>query len=182
MFLDSVARKHADKVAYRMAGSGATVTYRDLNRRTIQGANLLRSLRVATGECVLVHMDNNVAFLEVALACIRAGCYFVPAATYLKEPELLYIFADCGARVLVTTRKHLNALHTDQLPANIERIFLVDGPLEPFAHWQTAVAGQPDDEGESPAVGAARVYTSGTTGQPKGIRTSLTAISAWWRE
>jgi acyl-CoA synthetase (AMP-forming)/AMP-acid ligase II len=184
MFLDSAARREADKPAYRMAGSGELVTYRELNRRTIQGANLLRALGLSTGDRVAVYMDNNPVFLEVALASIRAGCHIVPAATYLKQPELLYILEDCGAKVLVTSTKYLHTLPPDQLPRNIERVYLADGPKTNFPAWRQEIASQPEEEAQESAVlGAVMVYSSGTTGRPKGIRMALTAAnSALWRE
>src|SRR6185312_8291908 len=102
MFLDTYAKLTPDKKACIMAGTGEAVTYRELSRRTIQAANLYRSMGLLQGDRVVIYMENRIAFLEAALACIRAGLYFVPAGRHLKEQELLYILEDSGAKVLIT--------------------------------------------------------------------------------
>ncbi len=151
-----------DKIAYLMAGSGAALTYRQLDERSNQGANLFRSLGLAPGDCVAILMENCLEFLEICWAAQRAGLYYSPISRFLKQDEVAYIIADSGARVLVSSPALLAGLSDAALPAGL-RVFSI------ASSWPEALAGQPKTPIADEVAGADMLYSSGTTGRPKGV-------------
>ncbi|WP_180490155.1 AMP-binding protein, partial [Escherichia fergusonii] len=72
-----------DKIAYQMARSGEAVTYRELDRRSNQGAQLFRSLGLKKGDHIALLMENNIAFMEICWAAQRSGLYYTAISRYL---------------------------------------------------------------------------------------------------
>jgi len=149
-----------DKIAYLMAGSGATLTYRQLDERSNQGAHLFRSLGLAPGDCVAILMENCLEFLEICWAAQRAGLYYSPISRFLKQDEVAYIIADSGAKVLVASPAMLAGLGA--LPEGLQ-VFSTG------SSWPEALAGQPKTPIADEIAGADMLYSSGTTGRPKGV-------------
>ena len=87
-----------DRAAYIMAGTGETVTYRELDERSNQGAQLFRSLGLNTGDVIAIFMDNHPRFFEIAWAAQRAGLYYACISSKLTAGEVEYIMGDCGAK------------------------------------------------------------------------------------
>lgn len=181
MFLDHLASESPDKPAYIMAGTGIKATYASLNLRTIKGAHLLRSAGLQQGDRVVLYSENNAAFLEVALACIRCGLYFVPAGRHLKEQELMYMLKDSGARMLVVSDLCSRTIALDRLPATIEHVYVTEATDERYPQWERAIESQPESNKDSSVLGTTMFYSSGTTGQPKGVFYPLTekTTRAW---
>jgi acyl-CoA synthetase (AMP-forming)/AMP-acid ligase II len=148
-----------DKIAYMMAGYGVAITYRQLDERSNQGAQLFRALGLAPGDCVAILMENCLEFLEICWAAQRAGLYYSPISRFLKQDEVAYIIADSGAKVLVASPALLAGL--GELPAGL-RVFSTDA-------WAEAIAGQPKTPIGDEIAGADMLYSSGTTGRPKGV-------------
>ncbi len=92
------AQNTPDKIAYRMAGSGESLTYRELDRRSNQGAHLFRSLGLQKGDHIALLMENTLAFMEICWAAQRSGLYYTAISRYLTADEIAYIVRDCGAR------------------------------------------------------------------------------------
>jgi len=101
MFIDHWARETPDSLAIRMAGSGETVSFADLERASNQGARLMRKLGLKRGDVFAIWSGNNPRYLELALTMQRAGLYMCPIAAKLTAPEAAYIVSDSGARVLI---------------------------------------------------------------------------------
>src|ERR1700761_2090660 len=99
------ARTTPDKVAYRMAGTGKAITYRELDELSNQGAQLFRSLGLKAGDHIALMMENRLAFMEICWAAQRAGLYYTAISRYLTQEEIDYIVRDCGARVVITSPK-----------------------------------------------------------------------------
>ncbi|MDB5447342.1 MAG: long-chain fatty-acid-CoA ligase, partial [Phenylobacterium sp.] len=97
------ARTHPDRPAYIMASSGETITYRELEERSNQGAHLFRSLGYRPGDVVAVLMDNNPRFFEVAWTAQRSGLYATYVSSKLSTGEIEYIVEDCGAKALIAS-------------------------------------------------------------------------------
>src|SRR3954463_15501296 len=89
-----------DKLAYVMARSGESVTYRQLEDRSNQGAHLLRSLGLKRGDSIALMMDNNARFFEICFAAQRSGLFYTAMSSRLSVQEAEYILDDCGAQVL----------------------------------------------------------------------------------
>lgn len=153
---DRVAVVHDDR----------SLTYRDLHERATRMAHVLTGLGVSGGDRVAYLGPNEPAFLETLFGTGLVGGIFVPLNTRLAAPELAYILADSGTKVLVhapTHAEHAESLR-DDVPhvldhATYERL-LADAPVDPV------------DETVDQDDVAMIMYTSGTTGRPKGAALS----------
>ncbi|MFD2579981.1 AMP-binding protein [Novosphingobium colocasiae] len=96
-----------------MAGSGETITYAELEARANQGAHLLRSLGLKRGDGIALMLENTPRFFEIVWAAQRAGLYYSCLSTRLAVPEIAFILADSGSRVLVASMPVPDDLPTD---------------------------------------------------------------------
>jgi len=159
-----------DKPALIVAGSGHTVTYAQLESASNRGAQLLRRLGLRPGDHIAVMMENHPLFFEVYWSAQRAGLYFTPVSTHLTAEEAAYIVNDCGASVLVASPYVEQA--ASQLPALCPQVkhFLSTGPLPGYRVWSEDTAPMPDTRIADEVGGHNMMYSSGTTGRPKGIK------------
>lgn len=168
------AQTHPGKIAYRMAASGDTITYRDLDGRSNQGAHLFRSLGLKKGDHIALLMENTLAFMEICWAAQRSGLYYTAISRYLTADEIAYIVKDCGAKVVITTPKCVDSIASLLGSASGATHFFITGAVPGgFKSWDDALAGQPTTPISDEAAGYDMLYSSGTTGRPKGIKRPL---------
>ena len=99
------AQTTPDKPALIMAASGETLTYRQLDALSNQGAQLFRKLGLRTGDCIAIFMENNLLYLPICWAAQRAGLYFTCISSRLTAGEVEYIVKDSGAKILIASRR-----------------------------------------------------------------------------
>jgi long-chain acyl-CoA synthetase len=169
------AAAHPDTPALVMAGSGATVTYRELDDRSNQLAQLLHARGLGFRDHIAIFMENNERYLEVAWAAQRSGLYFTPINYHFNADEVAYILEDCDARAIVTSVALADVASdlVTRLPAAVETRLVVGGTLDGYEPYEETVAGYPAEPLEEELEGHAMMYSSGTTGRPKGIRYQL---------
>ena len=167
------AQAQADKPAYIMAGSGETVTYAQLDARSNQGAHLFRSLGLKRGDVIALMMENNARYFEIAWAAQRAGLYFVCVSTKLTAAEARYILEDCGAKVFITSPAMGPVI--DELASALPGLVLyaVGGAHGAYADFESARAKMPTTPIADQSQGSDMLYSSGTTGRPKGVKPAL---------
>ena len=168
------AKTHPDRAAYIMAGTGETVTYKQLDDRSNQGAQLFRSLGLATGDVIAILMDNSPRFFEIAWAAQRSGLYYACISSKLTSGEIDYIMQDCAAKLLVTSAGVGPVI--DELPALLPgvRLYMVGGAHAPYESFEAARDKMPATPVADETAGRDMLYSSGTTGRPKGIKPPLT--------
>ena len=165
------ARATPDKIAYQMAGTGKAITYRELDELSNQGAHLFRSLGLKAGDHIALLMENRLAFMEICWAAQRSGLYYTAISRYLKQDEIDYIIADCGAKVVITTPKCADQIKTLIKGAPGEPVFyMMDEPQAGFRSYDKEAAAQPTTPIADEVAGYDMLYSSGTTGRPKGIK------------
>ena len=164
------ARVTPDKIAYRMAGSGAALTFAELDARSNRGAQALRSLGVGPGDHIAILMENCLAFLEICWAAQRCGVIFTPISRYLTAEETAYIVGDCGAKVFLTSQAYAatGAELRSVIGADV-RCLMAGGAAAGFEDWDALVASMPAAPVADECAGVSMLYSSGTTGHPKGI-------------
>ncbi len=165
------AASNPDKAAYIMANSGQVVSYRELNEGSNRGAHLFRSLGLKLGDSIAIYMENNAAYLQICWAAHRAGLYYTCISSYLTAEEVAFIVGDCGARVFVTSRAKADvAAELAALMPGVETRLMVGEAMPGFQSYEEAVAEQPPSPIADEYEGADMLYSSGTTGRPKGIK------------
>ncbi len=167
------AKQTPDKTAYKLLPSGETVTFAELEKRSNQCAHLLRECGLRRGDVIAILLENHPRYFEVALAAERAGVYFTGISTHLSAKEAGYIVGDSDAHILFTSRKMLStALEISaQNPDLI--VFVVDGPGEGARDYLAERHANPETPISDESMGAPMLYSSGTTGRPKGVKFDL---------
>ena len=176
MYPGSIAANHPDQPAIVMAGSGETITYAELDAEANRVSQLLRSLGLQPGDHVAFCLENHVRLLPLAWGAIYAGLYFTPLSSRLTTEEMAYILDDCGARVFVTsTYKRDQAVELVDRAPGVEARYMMDGVVDGYAPYEDALAAQPAAPlDEERTEGRDMLYSSGTTGRPKGVMSPLT--------
>ena len=164
------AQNHPGKPAYIMAGSGETVTYGELDARSNQGAHLFRKLGIQTGDAIALFMDNSPRYYEVLWAAQRSGIRFTCISSKLTASEVEYIVKDSGAKALIVSKGVVDvALRVAPLVPGVG-LFMVEDASGPFRSFEDARAAMPTTPIADQSVGGAMLYSSGTTGRPKGVK------------
>lgn len=168
------SREIPDKAAYVMASSGETVSYAQLDERSNRCARLLRERGLGPGSSIAILLENHPRFFDACWAAQRSGLYYTPIAKHLLAEEIEYIANDCGAEVLITSYalRETAAELADRLPHVRER-FMIDGTIPGFASYEDAVGTQSPEPLDEELEGQDMLYSSGTTGRPKGIKNPL---------
>ncbi|HZC15676.1 MAG TPA: acyl-CoA synthetase [Caulobacteraceae bacterium] len=162
-----------DKPAYIMAGTGETVSFRQLDERANQGAQLLRSLGLKRGDGMAVFMDNSPRYFEVLWAAERTGVYCTCISSKLTAAETEYIIRDGGCRVLIASKSVEDvALALNALVPDVKR-FMCDGTADGYESFEAARDAFPAEPIADPSPGGIMLYSSGTTGRPKGVKHPL---------
>src|SRR3970040_1288322 len=184
-YLGRAARWSPERIA--VIEGEARLTYREIDQRASALARALIHLGVKPGDRVAVLQANNHEFMEALVGAARAGAAFVPILGMLTETDHAYVVQDCGARVLIAPVAALGArarVLKERVPgvAHVIAVGGVEGALD-YEQLPTTHAGEaPVIRGKEGDLGQI-LYTSGTTGKPKGVvhtfATTQAAMFAW---
>ena len=163
-----IASKHPDKPAYIIAETGQVTTFKQLNDLSNQGAQLFRKLGLQRGDHVAMMLENHPAMLQICLAAQRSGLHFTAISYRLQEEEVEYIVTDCQAKVFITSRAQQAVVEKVSLD-HCERAYMLDGIVAGFESWEDAIAEMPAEQIADESTGSQMLYSSGTTGRPKGV-------------
>jgi long-chain acyl-CoA synthetase len=153
-----------------MGSTGETVTYGELDARSNQGAHLFRSLGIGKGDSIALFMDNTPRYYEVLWAAQRSGLRFTAISSKLTAGEVEYIVKDCEAKVFVTSQALAEtALAVAPAIPDVAK-FMVGGETGPYLSFEIARSGFPETPIADESAGRAMLYSSGTTGRPKGVK------------
>jgi len=158
--------------AFIMAQSGETVTYAELERRSNRLAHFLRASGLGRLDHYAIFMENNARYIECCSAGERAGLDYTCINSYLTPDEVAYILDNSESKILITSMaKHGVALSAMAQCPRVERCLVVDGPGDGgrVVNLDEAVDAFTTTPIPDETLGAAMLYSSGTTGGPKGI-------------
>jgi long-chain acyl-CoA synthetase len=165
------ARRHPDRPAYIMASNGAATAYRELDARSNQLAHLLRSAGLRPRDHYSVFMENNSHYLVANAAGERSGLYCTCINSFLTPQELAYIVDNSDAKVLITSHaKREVAAQALALCPKVSLALIVDAPSDAtFVNLDQAIAKFAPTPIADECLGTPMLYSSGTTGRPKGV-------------
>ena len=167
------ARVTPDKPAYVIAGSNEVITYRELDERSNQGAQLFRSLGLHRGDVVAICLENHPRYFEIVWAAQRAGLYFVCISSKASAAEVEYIVKDSNAQLFITSTG-IDGLAEKVAPLLAGRgLYIIGSEHAPYTRWETACGAMPRTPIADESAGIDMLYSSGTTGRPKGVKVPL---------
>lgn len=164
-------RLRGQKVAYRMASSGEAVTYDELDAASNRAAQLFRRCGLKPGDGVLILLPNHVRYLQICWGAQRSGLYYTPISTLFQQDEIEYIIGNADARIMISSAAQIHKLDHRHLSGL--QVFLVDPDDSEFPSWNEECEKCPPTPVEDECEGAEMIYSSGTTGYPKGVRFPL---------
>ena len=170
------AQTTPNKPAFIMAASGETVTYKELDERSNQGAHLFRSLGIGPGDSIAIFMDNTARYFEVLWAAQRSGIRFTAISSKLTAGEVEYIVKDCEAKALIVSTGGFVGDVAKQVAPLVPgvKLFVTGGALEGYQSFEDARSAFPTTPIADEGAGGSMLYSSGTTGRPKGVKRTIT--------
>ena len=166
---------HGDKPAVIMADSGSSQTFAELDAGANRLSQLFRSVGLQPGDHVALCLENHPRFLEILWGCEYAGLIYTAASSRLTNDELTYILNDCGARAYITSGyKADQAAELITTTPNVELRLMLDGVINGYESYESAVARQSCEPLQRRFAGRDMLYSSGTTGRPKGVLPAIT--------
>ena len=167
------AEKEPERLAL-VSAEGKEYTFKELAERTNQVARGLQSLGLKRGDGVAMVMPNDTAWVELFLATYQLGLYVTAINYHLAGPEIAYIVQNSEANVFVAHERFGQAAieAAKELNYNPQHMFSV-GATEGFRSYSELFEGQSAALPEDRSPGQLMLYTSGTTGRPKGVRRPL---------
>ena len=167
------AETTSEKPAYIIAESGQVVTWLEHSRRVNRLAQYFKDIGLKEKDHVAVLMENNPYYFEVINAAIDMGLIYTCISNKLKESETEYVLDNCEALLFVTSFlcKDLASQILSRTP-RIKHRLMVGGTIEGYESYEDTVNRYLDDPISYGNLGYAMLYSSGTTGRPKGVLTS----------
>lgn len=144
-------------------------TFAELNARANRIARLFAAHGIGPGDAVAMVMRNRSAFVEVYHACQRSGIRVTPVNFHLNGDQAGYVVDNCEAKALIHDATLGTGEDTLAAAPNVILPLSVGGSIEGFADLEEASAGFDSADVEAPVLGSQMLYTSGTTGRPKGV-------------
>jgi len=175
MFPGTFAATTPDKAAVIMATTGQVITYAELDAEANQLSRVLRAAGLQPGDHVALCLENHPRFLSIIWGAHYAGLYYTAMSSRLTTEEMAYIIEDCGAQAFITSAHKADQAGelVDQMPAVKVRLML-DGTIDGFDPYEATIGAQPPAPLDEERVeGQDMLYSSGTTGRPKGVKVPL---------
>lgn len=169
------AAAEPQRPAVIMAESGQVVTYRELDEESNQVARYLRDRGLRPGDGIAILLENHPRYLSVCWAAERSGLYYTAISTHLTADEVAYIVDDSGAQAMITSAafRDVAVAVRGRLPG-VRAWLMMDGTADGYDGYEDAIAAQPAAALPEEPRGQDLLYSSGTTGRPKGIKPALT--------
>lgn len=178
MYLGDYALTQPEKPAAIRPATGDTLSFRQLNERSNRLAQLLYAQGFRRGDHLAMFIENRLEFFDVVWAAMRSGLYITPINRYLPAVEAAYIVDNCDAKGLIVSATLAESEALGQLSPRAEIKLAMGGAVAGFDDYETALAASSPQPLDEEWLGTFMLYSSGTTGKPKGILRPLRDQSA----
>ena len=174
MFPGAIAVDAPDRPAVIMATTGQIITFKELDDGANRLSQVLRNAGLKTGDHIAFCIENHPQYFEILWGCHYAGLIYTACSSRLTTDELSYIINDCGAKAFITSKyKSEQAAQVFKTTPNVSLRLMLDGTIDGYDSYEATVAKAPANELNNRVDGVDMLYSSGTTGRPKGIKLSL---------
>jgi long-chain acyl-CoA synthetase len=161
------AKKKPDKIAIH--DRFGTRTYSEINANSNRLARVLREAGLKPGDGVALFCTNRAEFVETINATRRIGLRVTPVNWHLAAGEIAYILNDCEAKALIAETRVDTILEAEKQSEHLKLKLSIAGNAEGFLSYEKAIRGKDGSDIEDAQIGSQMLYTSGTTGRPKGV-------------
>ncbi len=156
---------------------GTTHTFGKVNANANKLARLFRQRGLKAGDSLALICSNRAEFVEVLAATMRTGIRITPVNWHLTTDEIAYIIKDCEAKIVVAeARVHTAGPATAECP-DVALKLAVGGHIDGFEDYNATLAPLDGSDIDEPVLGNGMMYTSGTTGRPKGVFRPAAAVA-----
>lgn len=176
MYPGTFAMSKPNSPAVIMAGSGEVMSFSELNARSNQLAHRFRAAGLNRGDHVALFMENQIHYMEVVWAAMRSGLYLTAINSYLTPGEVSYIVEDCGAGAFITSKAKAETVGQVEFSDRVATRLMVGGSAPGFDSYEEAIASFPKTNIADESTGTLMLYSSGTTGRPKGVKRALPTV------
>ncbi len=174
MFPGAIAVDSPNRPAVIMAATGQVVTFKELDDGANRLSQVLRSAGLKTGDHIAFCIENHPRYFEILWGCHYAGLIYTACSSRLTTDELSYIINDCGAKAFISSKyKNDQAAEVLNTTPNVSLRLMLDGKIDGYESYEAVVANAPANELDDRIDGVDMLYSSGTTGRPKGIKLGL---------
>lgn len=174
MFPHNFALTTPDKPAIIMGSTGEVITYLQLDEAAIRLSNVLRDAGLNPGDHVALCLENHPRYLEILWGCHYAGLIYTACSSRLTSAELTYILNDCAAKAFITSHhKADQALDIIDTIPDVHLRLMLDGTIDGYDSFEQTIAAASVTPLTDMVDGTDMLYSSGTTGMPKGIAKPL---------
>ena len=174
MYPGIFAKSDPNRLALIMSDTGESMTYKELDSYAEKVANLLQNAGFKPGDHIALCLENRLEFLPICWGAHYAGLYYTAISSRLTAPEIEYIIKDCGAQAFITSP--YKGVEAQDIASKIPDVSLrlsVGGTIEGFDAIEGLLEQQPLNPVGPRIEGADMLYSSGTTGRPKGVKVPL---------
>lgn len=175
--ISQAVRRFADKPALICVPSGQIVSFGQLDAMANQAAHALRALGLRHGDGVSISLPNGPSFVAAMLGAARSGLYYTLISPKASDADVDFITRDAGAKLLLMTDGRTDPRSPTESPKPYQLLHSATGGS---ASWEQLLSAQPTDLPADATPGMEMIYSSGTTGKPKGVRSPF--ITKTWGE
>ena len=174
MFPGQIATVTPNKPAIIMASTSQVITYKELDEAANRLSQLLFQHGLRPGDHIAICLENHPRYFEVIWGCHYAGLIYTACSSRLTSDELTYIINDCNAKAFITSKYKADqaAEISDSIP-HVEIRLMLDGVIDKYDSYEEIVAQQSALPLDDRVDGSDMLYSSGTTGRPKGVALNL---------
>src|ERR1700730_6123273 len=178
MYPGAFAALTPDRPAAILHETGERLSYAELEERSVRLSRVLHNVGLRKGDTIALVAGNDLHYFEIYWAALRSGLYFTPVNWHLTAEESAYIVNDSGARVLIVSAQHAELARqlAGETPA-VEVRLAFGGTVPGYDNYEQPRPPAPREPLNEQPLGASMLYSSGTTGRPKGIRHPLQPAS-----